>query len=39
MNLQAWRLTKSGGAELENEPTPSEPDFEPVGDDDDDLPF
>ena len=39
VNLQAWRLTKSGGAELENEPTPSEPDFEPVGDDDDDLPF
>ena len=39
VNLQAWRLTKSGRAELENEPTPSEPDFEPVGDDDDDLPF
>ena len=39
VNLQAWRLTKSGRAESINEPPPSEPDFEPVGDDDDDLPF
>ena len=33
VNLQAWRLTNSGGAESINEPPPSEPDFEPVGDD------
>ena len=39
VNLQAWRLTKSGGADSINDPPPSEPDFEPVGDDDDDLPF
>ena len=39
VNLQAWRLTKSSGAESINEPPQSEPDFEPEGDDDDDLPF
>ena len=39
VNLQAWRLNKSGGAEPASEQAPSEPDFEPVGDDDDDLPF
>ena len=39
VNLQAWRLNKSGGAVPTSEQTPSEPDFEPVGDDDDDLPF
>ena len=32
-------VDKEWGAELENETPPSEPDFEPVGDDDDDLPF
>ena len=39
VNLQAWRLNKSGGAVPTSEEPPSEPDFEPVGDDDDDLPF
>ena len=34
-----WRLNKSGGAEPTSDQAPSEPDFEPVGDDDDDLPF
>ena len=32
-------VDKSGGAESINEPPTSEPDYEPVGDDDDDLPF
>ena len=39
VNLQAWRLNKSGGAAPPTEEAPAEPDFEPVGDDDDDLPF
>ena len=39
VNLQAWRLNKSSGEYAPSEQAPSEPDFEPVGDDDDDLPF
>ena len=39
VNLQAWRLNKSSGESAPSEQAPSEPDFEPVGDDDDDLPF
>ena len=39
VNLQAWRLNKSSSESAASEQTPSEPDFEPVGDDDDDLPF
>ena len=39
VNLQAWRLNKSGGSVPATEEAPAEPDFEPVGDDDDDLPF
>ena len=39
VNLQAWRLNKSYSESAASEQAPSEPDFEPVGDDDDDLPF
>ena len=39
VNLQAWKLNKSAGEVSANEESPSEPDFEPAGDDDDDLPF
>ena len=39
VNLQAWRLNKSSSESAPSEQAPSEPDFEPVGDDDDDLPF
>ena len=39
VNLQAWRLNKSSSESAASEQAPSEPDFEPVGDDDDDLPF
>jgi hypothetical protein len=39
VNLQALKLNKSAGEVSANEESPSEPDFEPAGDDDDDLPF
>ena len=39
VNLQAWKLNKSAGEVSANEESPSAPDFEPAGDDDDDLPF
>jgi len=39
VNLQAWKLNKGSGEASASEEAPSEPDFEPVGDDDDDLPF
>ena len=39
VNLQAWKLNKSAGEASASEEPPSEPDFEPAGDDDDDLPF
>ena len=39
VNLQAWKLNKSAGEASASEESPSEPDFEPAGDDDDDLPF
>jgi len=38
VNLQAWRLNKVG-AQTNSNPSSPEPDFEPVGDEDDDLPF
>jgi hypothetical protein len=38
VNLQAWRLNKVG-SEASGNPSAPAPDFEPVGDEDDDLPF
>jgi len=38
VNLQAWKLQKSGNGPA-NEPNAPAPDFEPMGDEDDDLPF
>ena len=38
VNLQAWRLSKIGDQENIGSSGPA-PDFEPVGDEDDDLPF
>lgn len=38
VNLQAWKLQKSGN-EPTNESASPAPDFEPIGDEDDDLPF
>ena len=37
VNLQAWKLQKQDDGM--NQEAPPAPDFEPVGDDDDDLPF
>ena len=37
VNLQAWKLQKQDDGM--NQAAPPAPDFEPVGDDDDDLPF
>ena len=37
VNLQAWKLQKQD--DDMNQEAPPAPDFEPVGDDDDDLPF
>ena len=38
VNLQAWKLNKVGSQPNSN-PNSPQPDFEPVGDEDDDLPF
>tara|TARA_B100000900_G_scaffold168337_1_gene143008 strand:+ start:177 stop:521 length:345 start_codon:yes stop_codon:yes gene_type:complete len=38
VNLQAWKLNKIG-SDNSNPSTAPAPDFEPVGDEDDDLPF